>query len=180
MPTKSERTKERLLACGKKHFVSEGYSGFNIRELAEECDVALGTLYHYFHSKEEMAIEIMNADWRKAVSSVGELVGADLPVNEKLRRVYRAIADYMHCYWFSTSGSLDFTRTFQKQSVNNIRLMYRKVQELLEHEIAAGKLELHASPEKASHILTQLFMAVGKDEEISFDDIWECLHFKRV
>ena len=36
-----------------------------MRKLARECYLALGTLYHYFSSKEELVIAIMEDFWKR-------------------------------------------------------------------------------------------------------------------
>lgn len=49
-----ESRRNNIIQRATKIFVHQGYSKTNIREVADGCNVSVGTLYHYFASKEEI------------------------------------------------------------------------------------------------------------------------------
>ena len=49
---RGQRRRERLLETGERVFGRRGFDGCRMAEIAEEADCAVGTLYHWFESKE--------------------------------------------------------------------------------------------------------------------------------
>ena len=52
-------TRRRILDAAAAVFSNKGYHGATISEIAEEADVAAGTIYNYFDSKADLLIGIM-------------------------------------------------------------------------------------------------------------------------
>jgi AcrR family transcriptional regulator len=48
-----QRTRAQLLAAGRSLIAAKGVAGLRIQEITETADVALGSFYNYFQSKEE-------------------------------------------------------------------------------------------------------------------------------
>ncbi|WP_431233005.1 TetR/AcrR family transcriptional regulator [Mycolicibacterium psychrotolerans] len=48
-----ERTRRQLLDAGRTLIASKGVPGLRIQEITEQADIALGSFYNYFPSKEE-------------------------------------------------------------------------------------------------------------------------------
>ena len=57
--TKGERTHAALVEAGRKLFISRGYHGTSMREIADEADLALGGIYNHFSSKEEIFVAML-------------------------------------------------------------------------------------------------------------------------
>lgn len=61
---KKERTsQEALLSAALTLARSEGVSAVSMRRVASACGVALGTVYHYYPSKEALLIAVMERFW---------------------------------------------------------------------------------------------------------------------
>lgn len=80
-------TKEVLLDAGRKAFLERGYNHAGIESILQSAGVPKGSFYHYFESKEEFGIEVLN--------QFAALVGSELdrylndpsvPPTERLRR----------------------------------------------------------------------------------------------
>ncbi len=57
--TKGERTRAVLVEAGRKLFISKGYHGTSMREIADEADLALGGIYNHFSSKEDIFVAML-------------------------------------------------------------------------------------------------------------------------
>lgn len=57
--TKGERTRAALLDAGKRLFVSKGFHGTSMREIAEEAGLAVGGIYNHFSSKEDIFVAVL-------------------------------------------------------------------------------------------------------------------------
>lgn len=57
--TKGERTRATLLDAAKRLFVSKGYHGTSMREIADEAGLALGGIYNHFGNKEDIFVGVL-------------------------------------------------------------------------------------------------------------------------
>lgn len=60
---KSVTSKEELLAAAKHIVYQEGLDQLNIRRLAKECGIALGSVYNYFPSKSDLIFGVIEDFW---------------------------------------------------------------------------------------------------------------------
>lgn len=57
--TKGARTRAALVEAGRKLFISKGYHGTSMRDIADEAGLALGGIYNHFSSKEEIYVAMV-------------------------------------------------------------------------------------------------------------------------
>jgi len=53
------RTRQRLLACGRRLFEKNGFEQATTRDITRAAGIALGTLFNYFANKEALALAIV-------------------------------------------------------------------------------------------------------------------------
>jgi AcrR family transcriptional regulator len=58
--TKGERTHAAIVTAGHKLFISQGFHGTSMRQIANEAGLALGGIYNHFRSKEDIFVAILN------------------------------------------------------------------------------------------------------------------------
>jgi AcrR family transcriptional regulator len=63
-------TRSRILAVAAQRFASDGLEGVRLDELADQADVARGTLYNYFPSKEALVDAILRPALEQAATRV--------------------------------------------------------------------------------------------------------------
>ena len=51
-------TRSRILKCALKLFEENGYDHVSIQDIADASQTSVGSIYHYFRSKEEMAVQV--------------------------------------------------------------------------------------------------------------------------
>lgn len=57
-------SKEEILRACRKIVSEQGLPALNMRTLAKECGIALGTLYNYYSDKDELVIEAIESVWQ--------------------------------------------------------------------------------------------------------------------
>ena len=57
-------SEEAILQACRQMVSEEGIQAINMRAVARRCDVALGSLYNYFSSKEELVTSTIESVWR--------------------------------------------------------------------------------------------------------------------
>ncbi len=99
-PTTRRRERERearrqlILDAAKIVFAERGFLNATMEEIAERCELAVGTLYRYFQSKEEMYVSLLfdaMEMFRQAIEAARNS-GASPP--EQLRAVWRFFYDF--------------------------------------------------------------------------------------
>lgn len=56
-------SKEEILKISREIVISEGLSSINMRKVAKECNIAVGSLYNYFPSKKDLISSVVRNIW---------------------------------------------------------------------------------------------------------------------
>ncbi len=81
---------EHLLATAAKLFAEQSYRGATLDDVAAVLGVRKASLYHYIADKEQLLVEIYSRLMDRAERDIRPLARADLPPDEKLRRMVLA------------------------------------------------------------------------------------------
>lgn len=63
MPKVIEKPRERIISEASQLLRTQGYSALTVQALAKNCGMAVGTVYNYFSSKDELTIACIARDW---------------------------------------------------------------------------------------------------------------------
>ncbi|MCI2425307.1 TetR/AcrR family transcriptional regulator [Candidatus Acetothermia bacterium] len=78
--------KEELIRQAAIHvFARHGFHNTQVEEIAREAGVAVGTIYNYFPSKEEILLSIFEADFEARIGSYQQLRNSNLPIPAQIR-----------------------------------------------------------------------------------------------
>lgn len=58
-------TRDELLQVSRRLVCCQGWSAVNIRSIAAECGISVGSVYHYFASKQELAEATGDSIWQE-------------------------------------------------------------------------------------------------------------------
>lgn len=67
---KRGRTRERLLTSAAQIIANQGAEGLRLRDVADGADVAVGSFYQHFESKDELIGEVVTATVKRLASGV--------------------------------------------------------------------------------------------------------------
>ncbi|MDO4596501.1 MAG: TetR/AcrR family transcriptional regulator [Coriobacteriaceae bacterium] len=70
-------SREAILEVAYDHAQREGMASLGIRTIANECGVAIGTIYNYFPDKAALVTEVVARFWRSAIEEAGVLARAE-------------------------------------------------------------------------------------------------------
>ncbi len=68
--TKAEERRREILVGAARAFARGGYDATNMDQIAQQCGLAKGHIYHYFRSKEEIFTEIRIDAVRRAIDAL--------------------------------------------------------------------------------------------------------------
>ena len=81
---KGERRKQELLQIAYRMFISRGYENTSVDEIIEEADIAKGTYYYYFETKEQMLEEVIGMIIDQEMETASRILQAEIPVPQKI------------------------------------------------------------------------------------------------
>jgi AcrR family transcriptional regulator len=89
---KTEERRREVLNGAARAFAHGGYDGTNMDQIAHECGLAKGHIYHYFRSKEEIFTEIRVDAYSRAVERLTAIApGADKDPELALRKAISSV-----------------------------------------------------------------------------------------
>ena len=112
--------RKTIIDTAYTHACAEGLAALSIRNIAKECNIAVGTIYNYFPDKAALVIEVITKFWRTIAFSEETKSCLDYRQGENLlvfcERLYTTMQQALHQFkinWLGEVSSLD-ARTRQK------------------------------------------------------------------
>jgi|LAHS01.1.fsa_nt_gb AcrR family transcriptional regulator len=109
-------SEEEILQTCREIVSKEGTDALNMRHIAEVQGIALGSLYHYFPSKDAMITASVESVWQD-IFHLREETKKVLPFDEYVKWIYACVKqsriDYPN---FSMSHSLSFASSAKKEA----------------------------------------------------------------
>ncbi len=80
----SNNRKDELLQIAYKMFITKGYDNTSVDQIIKEANIAKGTYYYYFTSKEEMLDQVIEKMITEKIELAKKIVTENLTVERKL------------------------------------------------------------------------------------------------
>jgi AcrR family transcriptional regulator len=81
---KGEKRKKELLKIGYDMFLTQGYENTSVDEIIEKAQIAKGTYYYHFESKEQMLEEVIDMMIDSEAETAQQIIKTDIPVPQKI------------------------------------------------------------------------------------------------
>lgn len=98
-PTRQEKrlkaTREQILAAAAALIAERGFEATTVEEIAARADVAKGTLYYHFASKEEIAVALARADLAQVAADVEAALAAGTSPCRILQDFFQGAASWI-------------------------------------------------------------------------------------
>jgi AcrR family transcriptional regulator len=86
--------REQILKAAKEVFGESGFLNATIEEIAQRSELAVGTLYRYFQSKEELYVSILFEAMSLFSKSIETIRASDRGPDEQLRNIWDFFYDF--------------------------------------------------------------------------------------
>ena len=81
---KGEKRKKELLKIAYDMFLTQGYENTSVDEIIEKAQIAKGTYYYHFQSKEQMLEEVIDMMIDSEAKMAEQIITMDIPVPQKI------------------------------------------------------------------------------------------------
>jgi len=96
MPKILTNVREDILRISRAILETEGYNAFSMREVSSRCGIALGTIYNYYRTKDEIISEIILSDWDLANKRMETVIASGASEIDKLEEIFHSLKDFVH------------------------------------------------------------------------------------
>ena len=162
MPKIIENVREQLLAEAKKQISERGYKNTTIRSVASECNIATGTVYNYFKSKDMLIASFILQDWLDCLSSIAEYPKGDS--YSFLKFIYTSLIEFVNKH-----QSLFYDKEASKSFDTSVSERHGQLRQQLAQQIMPIASEEFLAEYVAEAMLC--WTMAGKD----FEDIYSLL-----
>lgn len=87
------KRKRWIIKAAVSAFAKKGFHLTSMREIAKDAAVAIGTLYHYFASKEDILIDILRQEIDVLQRALADITQSNQPAKEKIEDVLQLCFD---------------------------------------------------------------------------------------
>ena len=77
MPKKILNLDETIFQAAWKLFSNDGYDNVDMKAIAKECNIAVGTLYNYYNNKRDLFLKVLEASWNSTFEKIEKVMNED-------------------------------------------------------------------------------------------------------
>jgi AcrR family transcriptional regulator len=81
----------RILRAARERFLMQGVDGASLRRIARDAETSIAMIYYYFPTKDDLFAAIVEEVYEVALVDLTAALDPELPVEERIRRLYRRI-----------------------------------------------------------------------------------------
>ncbi|KGK89505.1 TetR/AcrR family transcriptional regulator [Clostridium sp. HMP27] len=173
MKNYNRNNKDIILSAAKDIAASQGITKMDIRSVAKQSGIAIGTVYNYFPSKGDLLVAVIEDFWEGAFSNVDWQGLAYNDFYSNLEVIYDLLYVYLHKFKENWLDQLSLLKTqeklFGKQKQNEyFKKMYSRIITLMDmdNDLRDYPWNHIVSKERtAQFIFENMLMMLRKDEK---------------
>lgn len=137
---KAEDTKQRIERAALTLFVARGVAETTTREIALAASIAEGTIYRYFPSKEQLAVDMFLRHHRALAEALDEAQGKAATLREKIDAIVRCYCEWADRDWTLFAYHLLNQHSFLIQVPDGAPNPVNVVREVIARAMKAGEI----------------------------------------
>jgi TetR/AcrR family transcriptional repressor of nem operon len=151
--TQVHDTKQRLLDTAQKLFYARSYEDVGVQEICREAGVKKGSFYHFFPSKRDLTLAILDESWKRyRETMLAQVFARDIPPLKRIERLldsqyrhHKAVKDetgqVLGCPYGNLAGEMSTQDEVIRERLKRIfRDLEAPIEQVLEEAMAAGDL----------------------------------------
>lgn len=181
--------RERVIEAAIVLFWRQGFSAVSVDQICDAASVRKGSFYHFFESKEELALEALETHWQRRKPVLDALFSPSLPPLTRLARYFDFIQQrqaelrtehgrVLGCFYFSLgTGNVDLPRVNAR--VREIISVYERYYENVLVEAETAGLVCVRDPTEKAHSLFRFIEGLLADARL-YDSLEGLEHLPRL
>jgi len=171
MPKIIEDVENRILRSARKRLLGGDLSSFSARGIAEDCGIAVGTIYNYYRDKESLMGAVMAQDWQAQLQQAQAEIQTVPSPQAGILCLYEAIRSFSAAYeavWAAFPTGEGFGTLF--------RARHKLLLSQIEGQLSAlfGRFGLCPGSGQRT-LLSELIIAASQHPEVGPADLLSCI-----
>ena len=161
----NQQVRELILATGQRIMAGKGFSAVGLKEILDESDVPKGSFYHYFTSKEDFGVAMLEHYFDDYLADLDKTL-AEPGINHARRLMnywqkWRETQSFYECQGKCLAVKLgaevaDLSDKMRMTLMHGTAGIISRLADALETGAAEGSLTLEDEPEEVAESLYQL------------------------
>jgi AcrR family transcriptional regulator len=177
MENNNKSYKQTILSEAKEIAIKQGITKVDIRSVAKNSGIAIGTVYNYFPSKGDLLVAVIEDFWEGAFADVDWGSFAYEDFYDNLEKIYNILYIYLNKFKENWLEELSFLKTQEKllgkqKQTEYFKKIYNRIKDMMEmdNNIKQYQWTDVISKEKtAEFIFENMIMMLKKgDKNMSF------------
>ena len=163
--------KSKIYESGKKLFEKNGFKDTNIAEIMQQSGFATGTFYNYYHSKDQLFMELYNNENALLKRHIMESVDQDAKPIDVIKEITQKNLHGMKANpilkeWYNTESFSKIEQSFREEDgLAHIGFLYERYTEIVKNWQTAGRIRNDMSAEMIMALFSALISVdLHKDE----------------
>lgn len=147
-------SREEIMRVSRKIVSEKGLPALNMRALAKECGIALGTLYNYYSDKDELVVAAIESVWQDILEKSSPDSGV-------------SFSQYVtHIYARILSGLKYYPDFFAAHSISVAGSAKGKARGMMERCFGKIRSELHEALREDKNVDRSIFSETFREEDL--------------
>jgi AcrR family transcriptional regulator len=157
-------------------FYNQGHTALNMRDVAKQSGIALGTIYNYFPSRQALVLDMMSAYWDDFMDRSGLIIHSTDDFYAKLRTLFAELGGFIgkfHEVWLRPElySTPEIVQSGQVRHAGYIERFMKGVEALLvqEAEKPDAAVKLRYGPGETSKFIVMNFITMIQMPAFRYD-----------
>ena len=93
MPKAINNIEEKIFDAAKNLFFKKGFEKVNMKSIAKECNLGVGTLYNYYSNKNDLYMKIVSDSWNETFEKLNLIIYSNIDLKTRLFDSIKVIYD---------------------------------------------------------------------------------------
>ena len=142
MAANPEEKQDLIRQAAIRTFSRKGFYNTRAEEIAREAGIAVGTIYNYFASKEEILLSIFKTEFAQRMQVFRNLLASDLPIPDKIRQIlenhFSRLSEHGDLAQLLVQERFNPGAGFRTKLLDLYREMIGRIEELIQEGIKKG------------------------------------------
>ncbi len=158
--------KQELINIAGELFYTKGYSKTSIQNIIDKANIAKGTFYHYFKSKEDLLTHFTDIQVSALYELSYKILAEDIPAIDKFSKLFQSTSNWKNVNVgairflmkiMTSESNLMLRHNMMQQQVKKLKPIYKSI---IDQGITEGSFNINDSEYTASFLLSS-FSGLG-------------------
>ena len=182
LPKQIDDPRQEILKQAKIIMEHEGFKGLNMRTVAKECNFAVGTIYNYFPTKNDLLARLMEDYWGKYYGVLENIDQEELELLPKLRKIYEQLEIFLNTFletWLKMNRNPHYqhSKAGYKRKEDFTEKLIIRIEAMIEQENILGNatIDFEVTTYEISKFIILNFLMMAQMKQFEYDSFEKIL-----